>query len=132
MQLPRVLVLDIISAEVKALELFEHFREKHPEVAIVAHSRPRKPGLDTEPAVFGRKRLREQTPTLAGPVALPWPWWARGISRYRKITATLLPNSAPREASLLSEREIEIVNLHRGGIQFTANCGCVTPFREHG
>lgn len=109
-QLPRVLVLDIISSEVKALELFEHFREEHPEVAIVAHSSLANPALIQNLLFLGvkgfvnkRQPLQDLLHTLAlvgeGHISVP--------EDYRYLTSQF----RAAEASLLSEREVEIVNL---------------------
>lgn len=110
LQMPQVLVLDIISAEVKALELFGYFRENYPETAIVAHSGLANPALVQNLLFLGikgfvnkRQPLDDLLHTLVlvseGHISVP--------EDYRYLTSRFHSG----ETALLSEREIEIVNL---------------------
>jgi len=107
---PRVLILDIVSQEVNALELFEHFQKQHPEIAIVAYSSLSSPILVENLLYFGvkgfvnkRQPLNEliRTVLLAaeGIIALPGDYSYLASSYKTDTTAILTP------------REIEIVRL---------------------
>lgn len=109
-QVPDVMVLDIVSAEVKALELFEYFRDRYPQTAVVAHSGLITPTLVQNLLFLGVKGFVSKRQSLSellrclllvseGHISVPEDY------RY------LVSKYHTADPALLSEREIEIVNL---------------------
>jgi len=107
---PRVLVLDIISADVNALELFEYFRVRYPAISIIAHSSLSTPALIQNLLFLGVKGFvnkRQPIGDLLHAISVV----AEGLVSVPEDYRYLTSKYHTEEAALLSEREIEIVNL---------------------
>lgn len=107
---PRVLVLDIISADVNALELFEYFRGRYPSVSIIAHSSLTTPALIQNLLFLGVKGFvnkRQPIGDLLHAISLVAEGHVSVPEDYKYLTSKY----HSEEPTLLSEREIEIVNL---------------------
>lgn len=107
---PQVLLLDIISAEVKALELFEYFRENYPEVSVLAHSSLANPSLIQNLLFLGVKGFvnkRQPLDDLLHALTLIAEGHIYVPEDYRYLTSQY----RTANLTLLSAREVEIVNL---------------------
>jgi DNA-binding NarL/FixJ family response regulator len=107
---PDVLILDIISGEVSALELFEHFRSTHPQIGIIAYSSLSSPVLVENLLHFGVKGFvnkRQPLEDLLRAIFLVSEGKTIVPDDYRYLTSEYKSNNT----ALLSEREITIVRL---------------------
>jgi DNA-binding NarL/FixJ family response regulator len=108
--LPKVLILDIISSEIKGLELFEYFKENHPEVMVLAHSSLASPALMQNLLFLGMKGFvnkRQSSDDLLHAISLVAEGHIYVPEDYRYLTSKYYKVNT----SLLTDREIEIVNL---------------------
>jgi DNA-binding NarL/FixJ family response regulator len=111
---PDLLILDIISSEVSALELFARFRKTHPGIAIIAYSSLSSPVLVENLLFYGVKGfvnkrqplsdlLRTVFLVAAGKIAVP--------EDYKYLTSQFKSDNT----ALLTEREVDIVQLIAAG-----------------
>jgi len=109
-RLPKVLILDIISSEIKGLELFEYFKTAHPEIMVVAHSSLASPALVQNLLFLGVKGFvnkRQSSDDLLHAISVVSEGHIYVPEDYRYLTSKYYQVST----SLLTDREIEIVNL---------------------
>lgn len=109
-RLPNVLILDIISSDIKGLELFEYFKENHPEVMVMAHSSLSSPALIQNLLFLGVKGFvnkRQSPDDLLHAISIVSEGHVYVPEDYRYLTSKYYKVST----SLLTDREIEIVNL---------------------
>jgi DNA-binding NarL/FixJ family response regulator len=109
-QLPQVLVLDIISDDVKALELFEHFRTYMPELPIIAYSSLSSPVLVENLLFLGIKgyvNKRQPVEDLLQAIFLVAEGHIAVPNDYKYLTSKYVSDNT----AILTKREIEIVNL---------------------
>ena len=107
---PDVLILDIISQEVTALELFEHFRREHPEIAVIAYSTLTSPILVENLLYFGIRGFvnkRQPLSDLIRTVILA----AEGKVTLPEDYHYLASSYKSDNTAILTNREIEIVRL---------------------
>jgi len=107
---PDVLILDIISQEVTALELFEHFQKTHPEIAVIAYSSLTSPILVENLLYFGVKgyvNKRQPLDDLIRTVILA----SEGKTTLPEDYQYLASSYKIDNTAILTAREIEIVRL---------------------
>lgn len=107
---PEVLILDIISDEVKALELFEHFRVAHPNICVIAYTSLSSPVLVENLLFLGVKgyvNKRQPVEDLLQTIFLVYEGHIAVPPDYKYLTSKYVPDNT----ALLSKREVEIVNL---------------------
>jgi DNA-binding NarL/FixJ family response regulator len=107
---PQVMILDIISADVTALELFEYFRAHHPQTALIAYSSLSSPILVENLLFLGVKGFvnkRQPLEDMLSAVFLIADGHISVPEDYRYLTSRFNPAAT----AILSEREIGIVNL---------------------
>jgi DNA-binding NarL/FixJ family response regulator len=110
LEAPDVLVLDIVSGEVSALELFERFRVSHPEVGIIAYSSLSSPVLVENLLHFGVKGFvnkRQPLGDLLRAIFLVGEGKTVVPEDYKYLTSEYKSNNT----ALLSDRETAIVGL---------------------
>jgi len=109
-RLPDLLILDIISAEVSALELFDHFRKTQPEIAIIAYSGLSSPVLVENLLFFGVKGFvnkRQPLSDLLQAVCVVAEGRIYVPEDYKYLTSQFKGDNT----ALLTERETHIVQL---------------------
>jgi DNA-binding NarL/FixJ family response regulator len=111
---PELLILDIVSSEVSALELFALFRKTHPEIALIAYSSLSSPVLVENLLFYGVKgyvNKRQPISDLLQAVFLVAEGRIAVPEDYKYLTSQFKSDNT----ALLTEREVDIVQLIAAG-----------------
>ena len=107
---PDILILDIISDNVQALELFEYFRATDPTIGVIAYTSLSSPVLVENLLFLGVKgyvNKRQPLEDLLQTIFLVSEGHTMVPADYKYLTSKYVPDNT----ALLSKREVEIVNL---------------------